>query len=215
MRRTHTGGQLSAESPSGGPLRAPSADRNLAPILGVLRDYMPASGQAVEFASGTGQHIAAFAKAYPDVVWTPTEVEPERLASIRAWRGGSGLANLEPPLDLNIEEAEWPFARASLDVALTVNLLHLISEDAMRSLFDGVARTLKPGGTCFIYGPFQRAGQFVSEGDRSFHASLAAQDPSIGYKNREAVEAMAVSCGLTVQEWREMPANNLMLVAVA
>lgn len=215
MRRTYTGGVVRADIPPSGPLRAPSAERNLAPILAVLQEHMPASGQAAEFASGTGQHIVAFAKAFPGVVWTPTDVEPRHLDSIRAWRTASGLSNLNAPLDLNVAQAAWPFPPASLDATLTINLLHLVSADVGQSLFDGIGRALKPGGVCFVYGPFRRDGQFVSDGDRNFHASLTAQDPAIGYKDRAAVDAMARGGGLTVQAWREMPANNLMMIAVA
>ncbi len=215
MRRIHTGGVAGADIPPSGPLRAPSAERNLAPIMSLLQEHMPAGGQALEFASGTGQHIVAFAKAFSGVVWTPTDVEPRHLDSIRAWRAASGLSNLNAPIDLNVEQPEWPFPTASMDVAVTINLLHLVSGDAVRSLFNGIGRTLKPGGVCFVYGPFRRDGQFVSEGDRSFHAALAAQDPAIGYKDREVVEAMATDGGLTVRAWREMPANNLMMIAGA
>lgn len=213
MQRTYTGGFVGQDIPASGPLRAPSADRNVAPILAALREHMPARGAAVEFASGSGQHIVAFAGAFPDVVWTPTDVAPRHLESIRAWRAAAGLPNLNAPLALNVTDADWPFPPASLDATVTVNLLHLIGAAAARRLFQGIGRALKPGGVCFVYGPFLRDGEFVSDADRDFHAALAAQDRAIGYKDRDAVAAMAAASGLALQVWREMPANNLMLVA--
>jgi hypothetical protein len=213
-RKTHTGNIQPTEASPDGRLNAPSAARNLAPILTVLRSHLPAAGCAIEFASGTGQHIAAFAEAFPGIHWTPTDVEPERLVSIEAWRAASGLPNLAAPLHLNVGDPEWPFTPASMDAALTINLLHLVSSATVESLFAGAATLLKPGGLCIIYGPFMRDGQFVSEGDRSFHTTLQGMDSAIGYKDKAWVEECAAARGLHAKEWVQMPANNLMLVAI-
>jgi SAM-dependent methyltransferase len=210
---THTGTIQPLAAGPDGRLTAPAAARNLAPILAVLRRLLPETGRAVELASGTGQHIAAFAEAFPGIHWTPTDVERERLASIAAWRAAGGCANLEPPALLNVADPVWPFAAESADLVLTVNLLHLIPAPAAEALFTGAARLLRQGGLCIIYGPFMRNDAFVSEGDRSFHESLRRMDPAIGYKSREWVTARALAAGLDPVEWVEMPANNLMLVA--
>lgn len=212
--KTHSRNIQPTQAAPDGRLNAPSAARNLQPILEVLRRHLPERGNAVEFASGTGQHIAAFAEAFPGIHWTPTDVEPERLASIDAWRTASGLNNLSPPQPLNVGDAEWPFPPASMDATLTVNLLHLVSGPTVESLFAGAAATLKPGGLCIVYGPFMRDGQFVSDGDRSFHATLQGMDPAIGYKDKTWVAESAAASGLHAKEWVQMPANNLMLVAV-
>jgi SAM-dependent methyltransferase len=211
---TYTGTIRSDAPAPDGRLNAPSAARNLAPILEVLRRLLPEAGRAVEFASGTGQHIAAFAEAFPGIQWTPTDVEPERLSSIEAWRAASGKTNLNAPVLLNVSDSDWPFVAENVDATLTANLLHLVSQETAQSLFAGAGRLLKPGGLCIVYGPFMREGQFVSEGDRSFDESLRAMDPAIGYKDKGWVAACAADSGLRVQEWVEMPANNLMLVAV-
>ncbi|MEO5658518.1 MAG: DUF938 domain-containing protein, partial [Polaromonas sp.] len=47
---------------------SPAADRNKQPILDVLRELLPESGNALEIASGTGQHVAWFAASLP--LWT-------------------------------------------------------------------------------------------------------------------------------------------------
>ena len=56
---------------------APSADRNKEPIAAVLAKYAPFAGgtpaMLLEVASGTGQHAAHLATAFPHVVWQPTE----------------------------------------------------------------------------------------------------------------------------------------------
>jgi len=61
---------------------APATERNREPLLEVLREVLPASGTLLEIASGTGQHAAFFARAFPGLTWQPTDVEPEALESI-------------------------------------------------------------------------------------------------------------------------------------
>ena len=43
---------------------APAAERNAGPILTVLDQHLRHSGTILEIGSGTGQHVAHFAKAY-------------------------------------------------------------------------------------------------------------------------------------------------------
>ena len=214
MRPIYTGTIKPTPPEADGRLNAPAAARNLEPILAVLTDYMPQAGHAVEIASGTGQHCAAFAAAFPNVQWQPTDVVPERLASIDAWaeaaRARNGASNMAPAIPLNVEQPEWPLAAGSINVVILVNLLHLISDTAAEAVFLGVSRLLAPGGRFFVYGPFLREGKFASESDASFHASLRQQDQDIGYKDADDVANIAARYDLAVLERRNMPANNLM-----
>ena len=50
--------------PHGG-LHAAATERNRDPILDVLRGVLPLTGRVLEIASGTGQHVAYFARALP------------------------------------------------------------------------------------------------------------------------------------------------------
>ena len=52
---------------------SPAAERNKDVILSVLRDVLPRSGDVLEIASGTGQHVLHFAQALPDLHWLPSE----------------------------------------------------------------------------------------------------------------------------------------------
>jgi SAM-dependent methyltransferase len=210
MRPIYTGTIKPTPPEADGRLNAPAAIRNLEPILALLRDHMPAAGHAVEIASGTGQHCAAFAEAFPGLKWQPTDVVPERLASIDAWAEVAGVANMAPAATLNVEQAEWPFAGGSANVLMLVNLLHLVSDSAAEAVFKGAKRLLAPGGRFFVYGPFLRDGEFVSESDASFHDSLRQQDQAIGYKDADGITQLAGSFGFVLLERRDMPANNLM-----
>ena len=193
-----------------GRLVAPSAKRNAAPIFERLAGYVPDSGMVLELASGTGQHIAALARMYPDVVWQPSDASDERMGSINAWRAHTGADNLRDPLLLDASGV-WPDF-TNLRLVYLVNLFHLIPQDDAVAVIRGAAGALAAGGHFFVYGPFRTDGAFRSEGDAKFHASLNAQNPLIGYKDLEWMEAELCAAGLSLVAVHEMPANNLVIV---
>lgn len=192
---------------------APSAARNIAPILEVLATRAPRSGAALEIASGTGQQVARFAEAFPGLDWQPTDIDPANLASIRAWSATARAGTIRPPRLLDAAVPGWAEAYGPVVLVIAVNLLHLISDAEADQVLDGMASVLAPGGLCAIYGPFLRRDGFASMGDAGFDAHLRAQDPGIGYKRIDNVTDRLGAAGLDLPEIVEMPANNLMLLA--
>jgi SAM-dependent methyltransferase len=200
-----------ADSHEDGRMFAPSTARNAAAILEVLQRIAPRAGTALEIASGTGEHILLFAEAMPGLVWQPSEVDDTRITSIRAWT--RDCSNILDPIKLDATVAGWSQRLDPPSLIFLSNLLHLISETEARTLVLEAARALSPGGTFLIYGPFRRGAEFASEGDQRFHADLSAQDPAIGYKAFETVQAWQSEGGLHDRSVTEMPANNLILAA--
>ena len=88
---------MSGQRFNDGRWRAPAAERNHGPILTVLRRALPATGLVLEIASGTGQHVAHFAAALPDLEWQPSEADPAFHDSIRAWTAAAAPTNVRPP----------------------------------------------------------------------------------------------------------------------
>ena len=190
---------------------APSAARNLEPITGVLARHLPQTGRALELASGTGQHVVAFAARFPGLNWQPSDLDSGNLASISARVAQAGADTLRAPIRLDACAPGWG-SGAQWDAICLTNLLHLISTSETEVLLAEAARALAPSGVFALYGPFRQDGRLVSEGDGAFDASLRAQDPAIGYKDIEWVEARLASGGLTRCDRIAMPANNLMLI---
>ncbi|WP_338550539.1 DUF938 domain-containing protein [Roseovarius phycicola] len=195
-----------------GRMHAPAAERNADAIAALLQKHAPQDGHALEIASGTGQHVAQFARVTPGLIWHPTDVAKDRLASINLWARETHLGNIEPSVHLDATLPGWHADHRQTALILLVNLLHLISTPKARILISEAAQALVPGGRFIFYGPFLRDGSATSEGDRRFHASLQAQDPEIGYKNDADVVAWVKAAGLQVHTIEDMPANNLAFV---
>ena len=189
---------------------SPAAERNAEPILGVLRGVLPASGIALEIASGTGQHVVRFAEAFPALAFQPTERDPEGVAVLRERLRPSELANVAEPLRLDVTERPWSIDRA--DAAVCINMIHISPWPATLALLDGAAAILPPGGPLFLYGPFIRGGIETAPGNLAFDAELKRRDPAWGLRDLGAVAGEAAARGFGPPDVRELPANNLAVV---
>ena len=195
--------------PSGG-LHAAATERNREPIRQVLERVLPPAGLVLEIASGTGQHAAFFARAFPALRWQPSDVAPAHLESIRAWSAAAGADNIAPPVVLDVERQPWPIAAA--DAILSINMLHIAPWSAAEALFQGAARLLPPGGVLYLYGPFKRGGQHTAESNQRFDDRLRAEDPRWGVRALDDVERLGSDAGFGLPEVVPMPANNFSLV---
>jgi SAM-dependent methyltransferase len=191
-----------------GRLQAAATDRNREPILEVLRRVLPPAGLVLEIASGTGQHVAFFARAMPALRWQPSDPSPAHLESIRAW--ASGADNIAAPVALDVETWPWPVTRA--DAILSINMIHIAPWSATEALFRGSARSLAPPGLLFLYGPFKREGQHTAESNQRFDERLRGEDPRWGVRDLSDVQSVAAVAGFAPPEIIAMPANNLSLV---
>ncbi|MCY1035263.1 DUF938 domain-containing protein [Corallococcus sp. BB11-1] len=191
---------------------APATERNREPLLAVLKEVLPSSGVLLEVASGTGQHAAFFARAFPELAWQPTDGDPDSLASIDAWRAAEGTPNLLPARLLDASTDAWPVEHA--DAMLCVNMIHIAPWAACQGLMRGAGRVLRPGGRLVLYGPYFVEGTEPAPSNVAFDASLKARDPAWGVRELGAVTAEALRHGLTRERVVEMPSNNLTVVFV-
>jgi hypothetical protein len=196
-------------------LHSPAADRNKAPILEQLRRVLPASGVALEVASGSGQHVAHFAAALAGWCWQPTDGDARSPASIDAWC--ARLTNVRPALRLDVlDEASVAVLAVVLsepvDALYCANMLHISPWATCAALMQLAARHLAPQGLLVLYGPYLEAGVTTSPGNLAFDADLRERHPSWGIRPLADVLAQAAAVGLHLRERVAMPANNLLLV---
>lgn len=189
---------------------APAAARNVAPIIAMLEQWLPPHGTVLELASGTGEHVVAFARHFPGLQWQPSDANPEALRSIAAWRGVEGEANLLPPLHLDARDSVWPVDRA--DAVLSINMVHISPWSAALGLLDGAARLLGPGGALILYGPWIEEGRDTAASNVAFDTDLRSRNVEWGLREVEHFAKAAGARGFELVERRAMPANNLMLL---
>ena len=189
---------------------APAAARNREPITAVLRDWLPERGLALEIASGTGEHAVFFAERFPDLEWQPSDIHPDALASIGGWREIAGLPNLREPIVLDASSSDWPVDRA--DAVLSINMVHISPWAASLGLIAGAARILPAGGPVILYGPWLKDDIETAQSNLAFDADLKARDPEWGLRRVEDFASAAAQKGFALNDWRRMPANNLMLL---
>ncbi|MBX3641810.1 MAG: DUF938 domain-containing protein [Rubrivivax sp.] len=189
---------------------APSAERNKQPILEVLARVLPPRGLVLEIGSGTGQHVAHFAKALPQLTFQPSERDIERHASIQAWVDAGGLPNVKPPLAIDVTQHPWPVAAA--DAVLCINVIHISPWEATLALMAGAGMVLPAGGVLLTYGPYQRGGAHTAPSNAAFDAHLRARNPRWGVRDLEQVADVAGRQGLALEEAVPMPANNFTLL---
>jgi SAM-dependent methyltransferase len=228
-------GERFYESAAAGAKRsAPAALRNREPIAEVLGEWLPLRGVVLEVASGSGEHAIHFAEQFPSLDWQPTDVHPDALLSIEAWRKTAELPNLRAPLLLDAASPDWPVQRADavlsikmdsdscddpktarkggFDVVLNLNMIHISPWSAALGLLDGAARVLKRGGALILYGPWLQVGVQTAPSNLAFDQQLRERDPEWGLRRVEDFDAAASGRGFRLEQTRVMPANNLMLL---
>ncbi len=196
---------------------SPASERNRTPILEVLQRLLPASGRALEIASGTGQHAAFFAKALPAWRWQPTDCHDQAFDAIRAWAAHEGAPNVLPPRRVDVCDADWPsddgapFA-SPFGLIFCANMLHISPWATCDGLMRGAARHLAPRGLLVTYGPYLEDEVPTAASNRAFDADLRARNPQWGIRRRDDVARVASEHGLALTQRHPMPSNNLLLV---
>jgi SAM-dependent methyltransferase len=198
------------QTPAHHRLFSASAERNKEPILAVLQRTLPQTGLVLEIASGTGQHVAHFAKALPELTWQPSDPDVACRESIKSWIRSEELQNVRPPLDLDVCRLPWPVPPTN--AVLCINMIHVAPWPATEALLKGARGALDPGGVLFLYGPYRRFGGHTAPSNEAFDRQLRANCPEWGLRDLEAVVEVAEAVGFELGEVLDMPANNFSVV---
>lgn len=192
---------------------SPSASRNSAPILAVLKRVFPATGRVLEVGCGTGEHAVYFAESMPNLTWLPSDPDSESRASTASWIKFKGLSNVLARLDMDVSATFWVVGQmAPFDAILSLNMVHIAPWAASLGPFGGAGRLLGAGGLLFLHGPFMHKGVHNAPSNAAFDESSRARNPSWGVRDIADLERLAEASGLRLRETIEMPANNTSLV---
>ncbi len=198
------------DAPLGEKRHAPATQRNVDAILALLHDVLPDAGTVLEIASGSGEHVVAFARAFPSLTFQPSDPDPQAMTSIAAHRAEAGLGNLAAPIALDVRDAAWPIAQA--DAILAINMVHISPWEATLGLLDGASRLLPKGAPLYLYGAYWQDGVERAPSNVNFDANLRARNPAWGIRRIEDVTAAAQPLGLVLDRVAPMPANNLSVI---
>lgn len=213
LAQAHRPQAVGAAAPEAAKLVSPSAERNLAPIIEVLEPHLPEVGLVLEIASGTGQHVAAFARRFPQLTFQPSDADPAARASIEAWRAEAGAENLRRPVALDVAAPDWWTALdAPVAALIAINLIHISPWAATEGLFAGAGRLVGEGGLVYLYGPHRRDGVHTAPSNEAFDAGLRRTDPQWGLRDIAEVADVAAKNGFQLKDIVPMPANNFSLL---
>jgi hypothetical protein len=188
----------------------PAAERNKGPIAEALAGVLPAAGTVLEVASGVGQHAEHLARAYPSLVWQPSEREEELREAIDARVRAAHLPNLVSAVHFDVLSPTPPLQQAA--AMLCVNMIHVAPWPATVALFRQAASMLVRGAPLVLYGPFMRGGTHTARSNAEFDASLRARNAEWGLRDLDDVAEAASAHGLRPADLLPMPANNFTAV---
>jgi cyclopropane fatty-acyl-phospholipid synthase-like methyltransferase len=192
---------------------SPSAARNSAPILAVLKRVLPTPCVVLEIGCGTGEHAVCFAEAMPNLVWQPSDANSDARASTAGWIKYIGVNNVLAPLDIDVCSRLWGVEQMGpFDAIVSINMVHIAPWAATLGLFAGAGRLLCAGGLLVLYGPFMRRGAHNAPSNAAFDASLKARNPSWGVRDIADLERVGEASRLSLRETIEMPANNALVI---
>ncbi|WP_299789364.1 DUF938 domain-containing protein [uncultured Shewanella sp.] len=187
-----------------------SCENNKDPILDIIKTTFAQSTQLLEIGSGSAQHAVYFAEHLPHLVWQTSD-QPAYIEGIEMRLAQTSLANLRAPLALDVTRP-WPLPeQANIDAIFTANTLHIMSQQMVEALFDGIGKHLIPTGQVCIYGPFNYGGEYSSESNARFDIWLKERDPRSAIRNIEWIQTLAKMNGLKFCADHPMPANNRLL----
>ena len=186
------------------------AERNKEPIKNVLGSVLPKTGSVLEIASGTGTHIVIFSEHFPNLIWQPSDPDPNARLSATENINISGQLNILPPLNLDVQSNSWP--KPSFSALVCINMIHISPWKSTTALFKHAGSSLLPGSPLLLYGPYLQSDVVTAPTNLAFDLSLKQRNSLWGLRKLDEVSKVANQHGFLLDNIVEMPANNLSVV---
>ena len=194
----------------------PATKRNKTFIGDVLSRIIQKNGSILEIGSGSGEHGVAFQKRFPETIWQTSDPDLRHRQSISSWILYEKLNMKMPqPLAIDVEITPWEISSElalSLQVIVSINLIHISSWNCTRSLFKESGKLLSNGKYLMLYGPFKIDNEHISQSNYLFDKSLKMQNNNWGVRNLDKVNEEAYNNDFAQKELIFMPANNLSII---
>lgn len=162
-----------------------------------------------EIASGSGQHVVAFATAFPALEWFPSDPDPIAVQSIEQRRVQADLPNLRSPRMVDVCDS-W--TTETWDAIVCINMIHISPWKATEALLKASRANLSAGAHLMVYGPFLFPGKPTAPSNLEFDRSLRHRNPEWGIRSAQTIAELAGRCHLVFESVFVMPANNFVLV---
>ena len=188
-----------------------ACERNKDIIFDTIKAYLDTASTVLEIGSGTAQHALYFAQNCPHLSWQTSD-QSFYLDGIRAQLSNNNIANILPPLKLDVNQSAWVSDCSAYDIVYTANTLHIMRWSDVQAFFTGLRQVTKSRSLLIIYGPFKYAGEFTSNSNGAFDESLRAGGQGSAIRDFEAVNQLAIATGFSLVMDVSMPANNQLLI---
>lgn len=192
---------------------SPAALRNQTPILNELNTKLDRNQNydALEIASGTGEHALYFSTNCPNIHWLPSEHTDTK--SIEAWRATGNFDNFKKPILVDVTQMPKTSVVTpnSYDLVYSANMIHIAPLNALNGLMRWANWSLKNSGLLFIYGPFIFKDIGTSASNLEFDLSLRQRNSEWGIRTFEQITDAAKANALEHVQSKPMPANNFAL----
>ena len=113
-------------------LDAPAFHRNKQPMLEVMSNLMgDEPTQILEIASGSGQHGPFFTSYMSNLIWGPSDIDPDALISINEWRAHLDAIKVMEPQIVDVISSDWRGGEKfsewpeNFDCILSMNMIHI------------------------------------------------------------------------------------------
>ena len=191
--------------------------RNREPILGVLKEKLPANpARVLELASGSGMHINYFAPHFKHLHFHPSDKDKDVFDNIKNLSSNHANDNIADPVHLDLTDPEtWfnPGEKNSFAAIFCINIFQVAPISIADGMMQCASHLLNDDGFLLIYGPFQVSGKFTTTSNKDFHTTLSSAGiAEWGLKDVTDLEKAAAKHGLELKEKIDMPTHNFSLI---